>query len=97
MDGGTYRASLRSDKDGIFCVPVLWNANWRAKVNGRSAKVLNINGGLVGIPVSGGKSDIRLVYRSSENRAALRLSGSLLLLWLAAYIAAARREKARGQ
>ena len=86
FDGNTYTASVSCpESEGMFCVPVPWSANWTASVNGASSPVENINGGLIGIPVGQGTSDVVLTYRTPNLDKGLIVSIAGAALFLLIY------------
>ena len=50
----------------MFCVPFVYQKGWSAVVNGTSVPVYNINGGLLGIPLNEGISNIVLFLQNSR-------------------------------
>ena len=82
MEGGRYTATVTDAKGGMFCVPLLWTRGFTATVNGEKAAVQNINGGLIGIEVPSGTSEIVLTYRGIYMRAAAIISACALLIWI---------------
>lgn len=59
----TYRASVTShSSDGMLCIPLLYTKNWTASVSGNAVSVENINGGLCGIRVPAGTSEVTMTY-----------------------------------
>ena len=52
----------------MLCVPVVFNAHWHAKVDGKETGTRNINGGLIGIEISPGEHAVELTYRDSVPR-----------------------------
>lgn len=87
----TYRAAVNAGEASMLCVPIFYHPNWTAYVNGKKTAPLNINGGLIGIPLSKGTSSVRLVYRIPHLKTAVFLSGAAWLIYLAAWILAIRR------
>jgi uncharacterized membrane protein YfhO len=87
----TYRAAVNAGEGSMLCVPIFYHPNWTAYVNGKKTAPLNINGGLIGIPLSKGTSSVRLVYRIPHLKTAVFLSGAAWLIYLAAWILAIRR------
>ncbi len=88
MNGGTYRATVSSDKGGTLCVPLLFSGSWRAKVNGDAADVRSINGGLVGIELEKGRSEVVLTWETPFWKAGLAVSAAMVLLFIILFAAA---------
>ena len=81
-----YRASVDAGKEaGMFCVPFVYQKGWSAVVNGTSVPVYNINGGLLGIPLNEGVSNIVLSYRTPHLLAGAVLTGVFIVLILILY------------
>ena len=93
MENGTYTAVLHSDEGGIFCVPLLYSSSWTASVNGERVPVQNINGGLIGIAVDSGTTEIRLEYRTPVNKIAAGISLLLLVFSVVLFILSPDRKK----
>ena len=91
----TSRAEVNpGDAGGMLCVPLLYSKNWTAEVNGERAPVVNINGGLTGIPLRGGSCSVVMKYRLPGFSASVFVSAAACAL-LAAGMAAGtwRRRK----
>ncbi len=95
MKGGTYSASLNAESEGVLCVPLLYSGCWTAEVNGKKTPVLNINGGLTGIEVGPGKSDVVMTWQIPHFRLGLLLSGAVAAVWLVLMIFPPFRRKSR--
>lgn len=54
----------KGEADAMLCVPVFYETNWKAYVDGVECQTYNINGGLTGVSVEPGIHEIRLVYRN---------------------------------
>lgn len=74
--------TMRDSMDeGMAVLPLIYSPNWRATVDGESAEVYNVNGGLVGIPLKSGASEVRIEYCDSS----YRLGCALTLIGILAY------------
>ena len=63
LTNDTYRAQVVGNTDhSMLCVPILFTGRWSATVNGKPVQVLNINGGLCGIPLEEGENDVVMTY-----------------------------------
>ena len=87
MQGGTYSARIKTEKSGMLCIPLLYSDNWTAEVNGEKQSPENINGGLVGIPLSKGTSDVVLTWHVPYLLFGLIISAAALIIWLIFFIA----------
>lgn len=47
---------------GMLCIPIIFSENWKATIDGKETKMININGGLIGIEIAEGKHFIELQY-----------------------------------
>ena len=93
FEGNTYTAQIDCpESEGMFCVPVPWSANWTAAVNGADAPVENINGGLIGIPVKRGASQIVMTYRTPNLDKGLLVSVIGIALFLLVYFFGWRKD-----
>lgn len=55
------------NSNSVLCVPIIYDSNWKAYINGKQATCININGGLLGIDISGynkGTYEVKLVYNT---------------------------------
>lgn len=86
MDGASYRAEITTQKEGMLCIPLLFSDNWTALVNGRPANVQNINGGLVGVALPEGTSEVILTWKLRWMEIFLCISGAALLFALIIFI-----------
>ncbi len=62
FENNTYTATVTSEEGGMLCVPLIYSEGWSLEVNGEERQVHNINGGLVGVPLTGGMESISLRY-----------------------------------
>lgn len=63
--------------------PIIYNADWRASVNGESCKVLRANGGFCAVYVPKGKSTVSLIYSPAGVRYGEYLSvGAVIIILL---------------
>lgn len=73
LDGDTLELSIDNpyEDEAMLCVPVIYDTNWCAYVDGVKTEIANINGGLVGIDLSDfgtGKHEVTLCYDAREYR-----------------------------
>ncbi len=91
----TYSAVVRSENGGMLCVPLIYADEWTAEVNGKAAEVHNINGGFVGIPLSGGEEHVTIRYSIPHFKAGIIVSLISLLGYLLLWIYSLVSERAR--
>ena len=92
----TYRARVVGNTDhSMLCVPILFTGRWSAAVNGKPVQVLNINGGLCGIPLEKGENEVVMTYSLPFFGVSVMVSLITAAALLAALILwAVRRKKA---
>ncbi len=95
MSGGTYSAKVTAKKSGMLCIPLLYSDNWTASVNGVKTGVENINGGLVGIPLSEGTSEVALVWQIPYFGFSVIFSGVAFAAAIVLFIAPPFRKRRR--
>ena len=79
----------------MLCVPILFTGRWSAAVNGKPVQVLNINGGLCGIPLEKGENEVVMTYSLPFFGVSVMVSLITAAALLAALILwAVRRKKA---
>ena len=89
----TYSASVKTDKTSMLCVPLTYSSNWTAYVDGEKAEVRNINGGLMGVSVSEGSHDVKLVYSVPHFKMALMISLGGCLVFIIILILSIRKDR----
>lgn len=79
-----YTAEIKNDSDSeaMMCIPIFYEHEWKAYVDGKKADVSNINGGLIGIKLNPGHHDIKLDY----DRSRLFISAVISLIAFVCYI-----------
>ena len=58
------RIDNASGQTGIVSIPLIYEKNWTAAIDGSDAKIYKINGGLLGIVVEPGEHSLELIYRN---------------------------------
>jgi hypothetical protein len=82
---GAMTLTIVSPHSGVLLIPDNFDSGWQASINGSVSPLLKVYGSYVGIPVTSGRSTIRLVYRDDYFWIGLALSG-LTLLGLFIYV-----------
>lgn len=81
-------------REAMLCMPVIYDDNWKAYVDGKKQEVCNINGGLLGVSgIAAGRHEIRLVYSPVEVIAGCGVSAVVSIIYLIAIVASYRRKK----
>ncbi|MGI6019982.1 MAG: YfhO family protein [Lachnospiraceae bacterium] len=87
FENNTYSCKAEvSDEAGMLCVPILYNKNWSASVDGQSTPIENINGGLCGIELSEGTHNIEMSYNIPDMTAAFAVSAFFIMCYIALII-----------
>ena len=55
--------SVRLDSDGVLMLQMPFDAGWHAFIDGRTAPVLKVDAGLLGVVVKKGEHAVKLIYR----------------------------------
>lgn len=94
FEKSTYRASVVSTADeAMLCIPLPYCSGWSATVNGAAADVRNINGGLCGILLTSGTSEVTMTYHVPHLKTGLAVSLISLLAFAVLYAGSFRRKK----
>jgi hypothetical protein len=80
-------AVVESSQPGVLILNEWFTPAWKAKVNGKSSRILRVNQWQVGVPVGAGKSVIEFTYRPSVFWGLLILNGVTWLLLAALVLA----------
>lgn len=78
------RLKVDSAGRGLLVMSENYYPGWKATVNGRATRILKVDGGLRGIPVSGGSSTVELRYSPLYMTLGLPVTCLALLFGLAA-------------
>lgn len=75
-----------SYEDGaMLCVPVIYNSQWRAYINGEDTECVNVNGGLLAIDMSAkdaGEYNIEIVHEAKEYKIGIIISIVAVIIYL---------------
>lgn len=52
----------KTKKNKMLVVPIIYNKNWHAYIDGNEYDVYNVNGGLLGVCIGEGKHDVKIEY-----------------------------------
>ena len=85
FENDTYKSTVQCD-GGVLCIPLLYSRNWHASVNGEEAPVMNINGGLCGIRLKRGTSEVSMSYVEPHFKTAVRISMVSVVLWIGLFV-----------
>ncbi len=78
--------------DGLLVVSEIWDAGWRATVDGQPAPIIRADGVLLGVPVSAGTHAVTLRYQPEAFRRGVFLSAVGLLIALVLIAWGSRRK-----
>jgi len=81
---------VNAESAGLLVLSEMYYPGWAATVNGKAARIYNVDGALRGIAVSGGPNKVELVYSPSSFRAGAALSLLTLVCVLSGWIYARR-------
>lgn len=79
LDGDMLTLSIDKTYEGeaMLCIPIIYDTNWLAYIDGVKVEITNINGGLVGVNLTdnnSGKHEIKLYYDAKEYRYGIIIS-----------------------
>jgi len=78
-DAGFLALDVSAGGDGLLVVSEIWDAGWRATVDGQSAPLIRADGVLLGVPLSAGAHTVTLRYQPRAFRWGVWLSLAGLL------------------
>ncbi len=67
-DAGFLSLDVSAGADGLLVVSEIWDAGWRATVDGQPAPLIRADGVLMGVPLSAGTHAVELRYQPREFR-----------------------------
>jgi hypothetical protein len=73
---------VKSESPSLLVLREMWDAGWKAEVNGRAVPVQRVNGLLRGVAVPAGESQVRFAYRPRLPLALLALAGFSLIFYV---------------
>ena len=91
---GVMRLRVQSERPALLALREIWDAGWRATVNGRGEEILRVNGLLRGVAVPAGRSEVALAYRPRLPLALLGVAAAALGAYLLGWVMLARRRRA---
>lgn len=83
QEGFSISLQTPMDETVMLCVPLIYSQYWHATVNGKEATVHNINGGLIGIELQPGETDIGIEYANHLFKVGNCISIAGLVVFLA--------------
>lgn len=78
----SFTADINLDADNIVFFSIPNDSGWEITVNGKPAKTLSVNYGLLGICCNAGNNQITAVYHTPGWTLGLACSGAFLLIWI---------------
>ncbi len=89
---GQLALDVSAGEDGLLVVSEIWDAGWRATVDGQPAPLIRADGVLMGVPVSAGQHTVTLRYQPADFRRGVWLSAAGLLIALGLIAWGSRRK-----
>ncbi|MDD3218495.1 MAG: YfhO family protein [Lachnospiraceae bacterium] len=76
----TYQATVNASSTSMMCIPLIYDDQWSASIDGKPTSLYNINSGLCGVEIPSGKHKVVLKYTPAHFTAgAMTTTVSLLL------------------
>ena len=73
----------RFESEGMMCVPIFYEHEWKAYVDGKETNISNIDGGLIGIKIASGNHHIKIIYDRDPFYISVAVSVFALILFIA--------------
>lgn len=86
---------LDTPSDAMLCTALIYSNRWQAWVDGAEVSCVNVNGGLLGIPVTAGSHSIELVCRDPWSAWGTALSIVSVAVYCLGFVLWQRRKKRR--
>lgn len=55
---------IDTKQNGMFILPIIFDEQWCVTVDGKEAKIIEVDNGLIGIPITSGKHEVRLQFKA---------------------------------
>lgn len=69
QEGNTFTGSIYNpNQEAMLCIPMIYSNHWSATVDGETAQIYNINGGLIGLSLSEGNHEISITYHDNSQQ-----------------------------
>ena len=84
----TYHAKTENTEAAtqMLCIPLVYSQGWNAKLDGETAAVYNINGGLCGVEIPSGTHDVTLYYEIPHKAAGVALTAVGTIIYLLSFL-----------
>mgnify|MGYP000757119174 FL=1 len=66
----------------MLVIPIIFNKNWKAYVDGEAVDVYNVNGGILGVNITQGIHEIKLMYSAPNEKLAKGISIGMLSIYV---------------
>lgn len=86
--GSNLTGIVEADKNSLLYLPIPYNKDWNAYVDGEKVEILEANYAFMALPISTGKHSVDLIYTNRMYHQCLKLSfgtGVVLLLFFTGY------------
>ncbi|MCR4615473.1 MAG: YfhO family protein [Clostridiales bacterium] len=83
IDQNTVTAVSDGEKTRLIYFSIPHDRGWKAYVNGKQTEIYTVNGGMMGIVVGSGQSNIRFVYQTPGLKAGAVISGIAIICMMA--------------
>jgi len=91
---GFYRLKVRISSPGLLVISEKFNDGWIAKVNGKNAELLKVNGVLQGVMLPPGTNVVEAYFFPDSLKLGIAIS-SFFSIWLICYLVCLNREYSR--
>ena len=87
LENDVYSADVSiENENGMFCIPILYDKNWSAVIDGIPSPIQNINGGMCGIALEKGRHHVELAYHNPYILISLIMTCVGIILYIAVLI-----------
>lgn len=94
--GSNLTGIVEADKNSLLYLPIPYNKDWNAYVDGKKVEILEANYAFMALPISKGKHSVDLIYTNRMYHQCLKLSfgtGVVLLLFFTGYYVVHHKRK----
>lgn len=82
-NGSTFKGSAAAEEDGWFVTSIPYDENFRLYVDGRQEKLHRVNTAFIGVPLTAGTHEIKLIYHAKGSTAGILATFITLCLLMA--------------